>query len=68
MSLQELNVKPEEAVFIGDGGSSELKGGKEAGITTVMITGIIQDLWPEKIPQNRPWADFEIVKISELIS
>jgi len=54
-------------VFIGDGGSDELAGAKKVGLTTVMITGIIQELWPEKIPDRRKWADYEIVNITELL-
>jgi len=66
MSMRDLSVQPGEAVFIGDGGSDELVGAKKVGLTTVMITGIIQELWPEKIPERRKWADYEIVSITEL--
>jgi putative hydrolase of the HAD superfamily len=67
MSMRELCVQPGEAVFIGDGGSDELAGAKKVGLTTVMITGVIQELWPEKIPDRRKWADYEIVSITELL-
>jgi putative hydrolase of the HAD superfamily len=67
ISMSELGVRSDEAVFIGDGGSDELAGAKKVGLTTVMITGIIQELWPEKIPDRRKWADYEIVNITELM-
>jgi len=66
ISMKELGVTAEESVFIGDGGSNELKGAKEAGITTIMITGIIQELWPEKISERKKWADHVIENIEEL--
>jgi putative hydrolase of the HAD superfamily len=66
MSLKELKIDSKEAVFIGDGGSDELIGAKKAGLTTIMITGIIKELWPEKIPDRRKWADYEIEFLNEL--
>lgn len=67
-SLVELGVTPAEAIFVGDGGSNELEGAQALGITTVMITGIIRELWPEKIPPRRPHADFVIEELAELIA
>jgi len=67
ISLKELGAQPDEAVFIGDGGSNELQGAKEAGLSTIMITGIIEELWPEKIPERKKWADHVIKNIPELI-
>jgi putative hydrolase of the HAD superfamily len=67
-SLAELGVTPAEAMFIGDGGSNELEGAKALGISTVMITGIIRELWPDKIPARLPHADFVIDELAELIA
>jgi putative hydrolase of the HAD superfamily len=67
ISLLELGVSASEAVFIGDGGSDELAGAKRAGLSTVMITGIIKELWPDAIPARRRWADMEIVALPELV-
>lgn len=66
ISMKELGVTSQESVFIGDGGSNELKGAKEAGLTTIMITGVIQELWPEKISERKKWADYVIERIEEL--
>ncbi len=68
ISTRELGVGPAESVFVGDGGSSELEGARTAGITTVMITGIIQEIWPERIPERSRHADFVIQRLSELVS
>ena len=36
IALQKMGVKPEECIFIGDGGSDELKGAKELGMKTIL--------------------------------
>ena len=66
--LRELGVKPEDAVFVGDGGSDELKGARDLGMTTVMMTGVIKEMWPERIEPRLPFADFVIEKLDELVT
>ncbi|MDO5435022.1 MAG: HAD family phosphatase [Clostridia bacterium] len=41
LSLKHLGVRPEEAVFVGDGGSSEHKGAKKVGMNTVCVQHLI---------------------------
>lgn len=67
ISMRQLEVAPKESVFVGDGGSNELEGAKSLGITTILITGIIRKLWPEKIEERKRHADFIIEHLSELI-
>jgi putative hydrolase of the HAD superfamily len=66
-ALDKLHARAEDAVFIGDGGSDELRGAKECGISTIMIAGNIRDIWPEQIDARRKDADFVIEQISELV-
>ena len=66
--LDRLGVKPGEAIYVGDGGSSELEGAKALGLATIMIIGIIRELWPEKIEQRKAHADFCIEHLSELVA
>jgi putative hydrolase of the HAD superfamily len=66
LSLRELGVTAQEAIFVGDGGSGELRGARAVGMTTVMITGIIQEIWPERIAQLRQDADYVIEHLREL--
>jgi putative hydrolase of the HAD superfamily len=68
LSLRELGVSPNETLFVGDGGSNELAGARSLGITTVMITGIIHEMWPERIPERRRHADYVIKHLRELIN
>ena len=34
--MEKLSVSPAESIFVGDGGSNELSGAKNCGITTVL--------------------------------
>jgi putative hydrolase of the HAD superfamily len=65
--LKKLNSKPEDSVFIGDGGSNELYGAKQIGLSTIMITGLIKEIWPDKIEAIKTYADYVIENIDELI-
>lgn len=65
--LRQLGMSADQAVIIGDGGSSELAGARKVGLATVMITGIIKDLWPERIESRKADADYVIERLSELI-
>lgn len=66
--LKELGVSAAEAVFVGDGGSHELEGAKAVGLTTIMVTGIIREIWPERIPERQKHADFVVEGLTELLS
>jgi putative hydrolase of the HAD superfamily len=68
LALRQLGEGPGDAVFVGDGGSDELRGARELGITTVMITGIIRELWPERIPSRQRDADYVIERLGELLA
>lgn len=65
--LARLGVKPSDAVYVGDGGSSELQGAQAVGMTTVMMVGITKDVWAEKIEQRKVHADFVIEHLSEFV-
>ncbi len=67
LCLRQLDVCPDECMFVGDGGSRELEAARACGITTVMVTGIIKELWPNKIEERKKHADFVIENLSELL-
>ena len=67
IALERLGVSAEQTVFVGDGGSRELEGAKAVGLSTVMMRGIIQRLYPELVAERRPYADFEIDDPLELL-
>jgi len=67
MCLQQLEVSPREAVFVGDGGSSELPGARAVGMKAIMVTDVIARLWPDKAEARKADADLVIEHLSELL-
>ena len=65
--LDMLGLQAGECVFVGDGGSNELVGAKEAGLKTVFVSGIIKELWPERIPQRAAVADHHIERLPDIL-
>jgi putative hydrolase of the HAD superfamily len=65
-ALEELKLPPEACLFTGDGGHEELRGAREAGLTTVLTTEYITGVWPEKIPALRKYADHVIHRLEDL--
>jgi len=66
--MQRLRVGPAGSVFVGDGGSRELEGARAVGMTTMMITGIAMQVWPDKIEERKRHADCVIERLEELLS
>jgi putative hydrolase of the HAD superfamily len=54
-------------LYVGDGGSDELRGAKDMGMTTALTTHVIKEFWPERIVKARKHADYEIDGIAELL-
>lgn len=65
--LEMLGLPAGDCLFVGDGGSNELVAAKGVGLKTVFISGIIQELWPERIPERLAIADHHIVKLPEIL-
>ncbi|EDY80639.1 haloacid dehalogenase-like hydrolase, putative [Verrucomicrobiia bacterium DG1235] len=65
--LATFGVSAEESLFVGDGGSDELRGARSLGFTTVFTMEIIQAIWPQKIDERKLEADFSISRLSELL-
>jgi putative hydrolase of the HAD superfamily len=66
--LRQLNVTPQECLFVGDGGHEELAGARAVGLGTVLFTGVIQHTWPERIPALLADADFQVSSLEQLAS
>jgi putative hydrolase of the HAD superfamily len=67
LSMRRLGEYAGNCIFIGDGGSDELRGAREAGITTVMVRGLVGALWPEVLAERIKYADFIIDRVSDLL-
>jgi putative hydrolase of the HAD superfamily len=59
---------PERCFYAGDGGHEELRGAREAGMTTILTTEYIERVWPEKIPALRESADYEVAKLEDILT
>jgi len=64
--LDKLGVEPQNAIFVGDGGSSELMGAKQVGMTTVLTTQIIASRFPGEIEKRKEYADYIVSDLREL--
>ena len=51
LACRRLDVRPTEVIFVGDGGSNELYGATQTGITAYWCTWFL-DRWPEGIRPN----------------
>jgi putative hydrolase of the HAD superfamily len=67
-AMKVVSATPETTVFVGDGGSHELRGAKACGITTIMTTEIIGRYYPHLIAQRLVDADYTIGHLSEIIT
>jgi len=67
LAMNRLSATVPDCVFIGDGACNELEGAKKLGMTTVMMKGIVQEIYPEEIPNRRKFADYEIDRIIQLV-
>jgi putative hydrolase of the HAD superfamily len=65
--LDALELRGEECIFVGDGGSNELVGAKSAKMTTVLVSGVIAEIWPERIPDRIALADHHIAWVPEIL-
>ena len=65
--LGRLGLEARDCIFVGDGGSRELEGAKAVGMRTVLVYGVIEELWPDVIAARRELADHSIRFVPELL-
>ena len=67
LCLRALGLSAEVCLFVGDGGSDELVGAKEMGMSTVFISGVMAELWPERVQQRLALCDHHVERIPEVL-
>ena len=67
-ALDMVGVRAEDALFVGDGGSDELRGARAVGIPSVLVTRFLAMYWPERVEERRPLADWEFVDVPALVA
>nr|WP_204988040.1 HAD-IA family hydrolase [Sporolactobacillus pectinivorans] len=65
IALEQMNVTPERCVFVGDGGSEELKGAKELGIKTILTTYLFKRS-EKQLNRIKAFADYYIEDFTEI--
>jgi putative hydrolase of the HAD superfamily len=65
--LRGIGLEARDCMFVGDGGSGELDGAKALGMRTVLVYGVIEELWPDVIATRRDLADHAIRWVPELL-
>jgi len=60
LCLERLGLEAADCIFVGDGGSNELDGAQAAGLRTVFVSGVIEELWPERIAPRKAIADHHV--------
>lgn len=66
-ALDTLGVAPADALFVGDGGSSEHRGARALGIGTVLVTKLVGQWWPHVIEARRADADWEFDDVAAFV-
>jgi len=66
LCLGRLGLQAPECWFVADGASNELVAARSSGITTVLMSGVVEGLWPDVIPERLKSADHLIRRIPEL--
>jgi putative hydrolase of the HAD superfamily len=67
IAADRIHADLSQSVFIGDGGHQELRGAQNAGMTAVLTTQFIQNMWPESIPALASHADYVIDHVKDLL-
>jgi len=66
--LRALQLSAEECLFVGDGGSNELSGAKDVGMSTVFVSGVMAELWPDQVSQRRALCDHHVEWVPEVLA
>lgn len=65
-AVRRLNEKPQDCIFVGDGGADELRAARELGFTTVMVTGYL-NIDSKKAKSRKKHAEYVIRFVDELV-
>ena len=66
-ALTEIGLDASECVFVGDGGSDELEGARAVGLQTVFVSGIIAQIWPDRVEKRGAAAAHRIHRAADLL-
>lgn len=67
-ALEAIGVHPQDAFFVGDGGSDEHRGARAVGLTPILVTRFVELYWPEKVEERRSLADWEFDDVPAMVN
>jgi putative hydrolase of the HAD superfamily len=67
-ALEAIGARPEETLFVGDGGSDEHRGARAVGMRSVLVTRFLRTWFPEKVEERRAHADWEFEDVAVFVS
>ncbi len=67
LALERLGASTRDAMFVGDGGSDELRGARAVGLPTVIIEGHARTIWPERVDRALADADHRAPDIADMV-
>jgi putative hydrolase of the HAD superfamily len=65
--LEALELSADECLFVGDGGSDELRGAREVGLSTVFVSGVVSELWPDRVPSRMAMCHHHIERLPDIL-
>jgi len=67
-TLDRLDARPDEALFVGDGSDDELSGAQNAGLTAILLAADLSDTYDQVRPDRLRWDGPRIVSVTEMSS
>jgi putative hydrolase of the HAD superfamily len=64
--LDQMDVAPEDAWFVGDGGSDEHHGARAVGLRPVLVRHLLRRVWPEYLETRAAHADLVLEDIEDV--
>ena len=62
-----IDTRPDDAIFVGDGGSDEHRGARAVGMKTVLVTRLASLSWPDTIATRRAHVDWEFEDVPAFV-
>ncbi|MDC7241785.1 MAG: HAD-IA family hydrolase [Spirochaetales bacterium] len=67
LACSRLEVEPEECLYVGDGGNSELIASAEAGMTAVLTSQFLKDISPKLVEERKKTVNHHILHLKDIL-
>ena len=66
-ALDAVGMSPQDALYVGDGGSDEHRGAHAVGMPAILVTRLFGLFWPDRLEERRAYADWEFVDVPAFV-